>query len=286
MRFQFIHKQKNKYSVKILSRLLDVSRQGYYDWRSRKPSNTKLRHQYLEGEIKRVFKEHKGRYGSPRIAMQLYEEGIETNKRVVAALMRKMGLCAKGYHPRRATYGQPKPIETAVKENLLNREFTQEVIDAVWVTDITYINCSDGRLYLSTYIDLATRIPRCFSVKEHMRKSIVIEPIEKHRGQMPEVTHSDQGSQYRSYAYQELLEKQGITHSMSEAGTPVDNAVVESYHRSIKRELIYPNKHKSKAEMRVLIDDYLNDYYVNKRIHTKLGMTPKRFEEKLLASSN
>jgi len=269
-----------------MARLLAVTRQGYYEWIKRKPSQTKLKHQFLEGEIKRVFQEHKGRYGSPRIALQLYDEGIETNKRVVAVLMRKMGLCAKGYHRRTPSYGKSKPIETAVKENLLNREFDQETIDAIWVTDITYITCSDGRLYLSTYIDLTTRIPRCFAVKTHMRKDIVINPLKYYKGTLPKMIHSDRGSQYRSYDYQELLEIHGITHSMSEPGTPVDNAVIESYHRSIKRELILPNRHKTKAEMKVLIEDYLMDYYPNKRIHTKLKMTPKKFESQLLMSSN
>lgn len=200
--------------------------------------------------------------------------------------MRQMGLCAKGYHRRKPTYGQPKPIETAVKENLLNRRFDQEVIDAIWVTDITYITCSNGRLYLSTYIDLTTRIPRCFSIENHMRKSIVMDPLEGYKGKHPNTIHSDRGSQYRSYAYQELLEKYHILHSMSEPGTPVDNAMIESYHRSIKRELIIPNKHKTMAEMKVLIYEYLNDYYPHKRIHTKLKMTPSQFEAKLLMSSN
>ena len=261
--------------------LLSVSRGGYYEWIKREPSQRKLRHEFLSKEIKRVYNQHKGRYGSPRIALQLYKEGIETNKRVVAVLMREMRLCAKGYHRRKASYGQPKPIESAVKENLLNRQFNQEIIDAIWVTDITYIPCSDGRLYLSTYIDLTTRIPRCFSIENHMRKSIVIDPLIDYKGKYPNFIHSDRGSQYRSYALQEFLDKFGIVHSMSEPGTPVDNAVVESYHRSIKRELIYPNKHKTKAEMKVLIIDYLTDYYVNKRIHTKLNMTPREFEASL-----
>lgn len=261
--------------------LLSVSRGGYYEWLKRKPSQTKLRHEFLSKEIKRIYHEHKGRYGSPRIALQLYEEGIETNKRVVAVLMRKMRLCAKGYHRRKPSYGQPKPIEAAIKENLLNRQFNQDIVDAIWVTDITYISCLDGRLYLSTYIDLTTRIPRCFSIENHMKKSIVIDPLVDYKGKYPDFIHSDRGSQYRSYAFQEVLEKHGIVHSMSEPGTPVDNAVVESYHRTIKRELIYPNKHKSKAEMKVLIIDYLTDYYPDKRIHTKLKMTPKKFEESL-----
>lgn len=269
-----------------MCQLLSITRQGYYEWVKRKPSQTKLRHQFLEKEIKRVYEENKGRYGSPRIALQLYEEGIETNKRVVAVLMRKNGLCAKGYHRRKPSYGLPKPIETAFKENLLNRQFNQEAINAIWVTDITYITCTYGRIYLSTFIDLTTRIPRCFKIAQHMKKSIVLDPLHHFKGSFPNMIHSDRGSQYRSLAFQDFLEKKPIIHSMSEPGTPVDNAVIESFHRSIKRELIIPNKHKSMAEMKVIIHEFLSDYYPNKRIHTKFNMTPKQFENNLMMSSN
>ena len=272
--------------MKLMCKLLSVTRQGYYDYAKRQPSKTTLRHQYLEQEIKRVFNQHQGRYGSPRIALQLYEEGIETNKRVVAMLMRKMNLCAQGYHRRKPSYGQPKPIEVAIKENLLNRAFDQTIIDAIWVTDITYITCLDGRLYLCTYIDLTTRIPRCFSIESHMKKAIVLNPLLTYHGSLPQLIHSDRGSQYRSYAFQEFLVNHQIDHSMSRPGTVADNAVIESYHRSIKRELIIPNKHRTKAEMKVLITEYLTNYYPNMRIHTKLKMTPKQYEENLLRSSN
>ncbi len=250
-------------------------------WIKRKPSNRALIHEYLSNEIKRVFYEHKGRYGSPRIALHLYDEGIETNKRVVAMLMRKMNLCAKWYTKRKSTYGKTKEFQLIIKENLLNREFDQEVIDKIWVTDITYIHCSDGMIYLSTYIDLTTRIPRCYAIYNHMKKSIVIDPLVNYKSDLPEMIHSDQGSQYRSYAYRDLLNKHEIQHSMSKAGTPVDNAVIESFHKSIKRELIIPNKGKTKAEMKMLICDYLDNYYSKKRIHTKLGMTPLKYEAKL-----
>lgn len=269
-----------------MARLLKVTRQGYYNWTHRKPSKTELRHAFLKAEITRVYKEHKGRYGSPRIALQLYHEGIETNKRVVARLMRELNLCAVGYHRRKKSYGQNKPIEDVIRENILNRAFDQDVMDAVWVTDITYIPCIDGRLYLSTYIDLATRIPRTFKVAPNMRKHLVIDPLLKYSGKMPDAIHSDRGSQYRSYAYRDLLEANDIIHSMSEPGTPVDNAVIESFHRSIKRELINPNKNKTKAEMKVLIYDYLTNYYVNHRIHTKFQKTLKQHEEEIRESLN
>ena len=261
-----------------MCRHLNVSKQGYYEWRRRKPSRTKLRHEYLKEQIRRIYYEHKGRYGSPRIAQQLYDEGIETNKRVVAWLMREIGLCAKGFHRRSTSYGQGKSIEEMIKENLVKRQFNQDDIDAVWVTDITYISCSDGRLYLSTYIDLATRIPRCFAISTSMKKEIVLRPLEQYRKTLPGVIHSDRKSQYRSHRYCDLLEEKQILHSMSQPGTPVDNAVVESFFKSIKRERVHPNMHKTKVEMRVLIQDYLLDYYVHKRIHTKFIMTPHKHE--------
>ena len=220
-----------------------------------------LRHDYLKSEIQKcTFEEHKGRFGSPRIFLALLREGIKTNIRVVAELMRDMKLCSKGYIRRKKSYGQNKSIEDVVKENLLNRVFNQTMIDRVWVTDITYIQCKDGRLYLSTYIDLTTRIPRCFKIHTNMKIHIVIDPIKSYNDLLPSIIHSDQCSQYKSYDYRDLLESKGISHSMSEPVTLVDNAVIESYHKSIKRELIYPNKNKH--------------YCIKQRIYTKFKMTP------------
>lgn len=197
-------------------------------------------------------------------------------------LMQREGVVAKGYRKRTKSYGKKRQIESCIKENLLQRQFTQTDIDYIWVTDITYIPCSDGRLYLSTYIDLTTRIPRCYQLSTSMKKKIVLDPIREYRGELPKIIHGDRGSQYTSYAYSELLEKHGIQHSMSAPGTPVDNAVIESFHRSIKRELIIPNRHKTKAEMKVLISNYIDRYYIHDRIHTKFMMTPNKYEQPLL----
>ena len=165
-----------------MAELLEVTRSGYYEWLKRVPSTRVLRHQYLTEEIKRVFKQHNGNYGSPRIAQQLYDEGIETNKRVVAELMQKAGLKAKGYRKRAKKHTKKKPIEEYIRENILNRQFDRETIDEIWVTDISYVACSDGRLYLSTYIDLTTRIPRCYEIGVSMKKEMVMSPLEKYQG--------------------------------------------------------------------------------------------------------
>ena len=213
----------------------------------------------------------------------MYDEGIETNKRVVAELMVKMKLRAKGHQRRKASYNKIERIEEKLKENLINREFNNHNVDEIWVTDNSYIKCIDGRLNLSTYIDLATRIPRCCSIGNYMKKDIVIKPLKKYAQSFPMIIHTDGGGQYHSHDYRELLESHSIEHLMSEAGTPVDNAVIESFHKTIKRELIYPNRHKTKAEMKVLIYDYLTQYYIYERIHTKFMMTP--YKHQLLLGS-
>ena len=197
--------------------------------------------------------------------------------------MQKLGLRAKGYRKSTQKRSNNRTLEAYITDNLLNREFNSETVDSIWVTDITYVPCSDGRLYLSTYLDLATRIPRCYELSTSMKKEIVIGPLARYKGKLPEIVHSDRGSQYTSYAYAELLLSKTITHSMSKPGTPADNAVMESFHNSIKRELIKPKRHKTKVEMKVLIDNYLQRYYLYDRIHTRFMMTPIQHQELLLS---
>jgi putative transposase len=162
-------------------------------------------------------------------------------------------------------------MEEYSKDNLINRQFTQEIIDRIWVMDIAYTiaHCSNGRWYVSTYIDLATRILRCFKISTSMKKEVILNPLRNYQNHLPEITHSDRGSQYTSSFFQDLLVSRSIPHSMSKPGTPVDNAVIESFHRSIKRELIYPSRLKTKGEMKALIQNCVNTYYFYDRIHTK-----------------
>lgn len=136
---------------------------GYYNFLNSKPSETALRHEYLTEQIKRMFKQHKARYGSPRVALQLYAEGIETNKRVLAMLMQRAGLIS--VYSRERSRKQPNHLKEGVlHENILNRNFFTLQPNAVFVTDITYVNCSDGMLYLTIYMDLASRPPKAYSV--------------------------------------------------------------------------------------------------------------------------
>ncbi|MFV0424224.1 MAG: IS3 family transposase [Bacilli bacterium] len=279
-RFKFITcYHSSKYSISSLCKLLNVSRAGYYEFQTRRKSKTQIKREYIESQVIRVYKEHKGRYGSPRIANQLYEEGIETNKRVVAELMAKNSLVAIT-HKRKKNNNSNK-FEEAVRENSLNRIFNQKDINNVWCGDITYVRCSDGTLYVSTYVDLGSRMDVSYDVRSNMKKELVLKSLEETFAgkRFPKMIHTDGGSQYRSYKFKELMEKYGISHSMSAPGTPIDNAVIESFFNTLKKELIYPNKGKTMAQMRILIKGYMEEYYPKKRHHTTIGMTPEKYEK-------
>lgn len=258
---------------------------GYYNYCKRIPSEKTLRHEWLTTEIKRIFEQHKGRYGSPRIALQLYSEGIETNKRVVAMLMQRAGLVSiYSYKRRRKQHLGSK--EGVLHMNLLNRNFFTLNPNSIFVTDITYIRCIDGMLYLTLYLDLASRSPKSYSLTENMKKNCVIEPlkhlVKKGYAKQGTIIHSDQGSQYRSYEMAAICTKHGLKQSMSRPGKPVDNAIAESFFKTLKTEVVNPNRHLTKAEMNVMLRNYLDRYYPIERIHTAFGMSPNDYEQKLL----
>lgn len=258
---------------------------GYYNYRQHQPSKTALHHEWLTVQIKRIFDQHKGRYGSPRIALQLYDEGIETNKRVVAMLMQRAGLV--GVYGRQRRKKQHLRIkENVLHENLLNRDFQCLQPNAIFVSDITYVRCSDGMLYLTLYLDLATRFPKEYAITENMKKTCVVEPLNRlisaGYAQAGTIIHSDQGSQYRSFAMASLCETHGLRQSMSRPGRPIDNAVAEAFFKTLKMEVVYPNRHLTKAKMGVILCNYLDRYYPEERIHTSLGMSPKQYEQRLL----
>ncbi len=232
-------------------------------------------------EVIRVFKEHKGRYGSPRIALQLFNEGIETNKRVVAEIMRDNNLIAVGYR-RKRKYRDQKTLDDYVRENLLNREFYAKSKGKILCSDITYIPHKTGMLYLSVYIDIYSRNLVCYKLSTNMKSALVTEELENYlRVNSTEdmIIHTDRGSQYTSKEFRNLLEEYSVVHSMSRPGNPYDNAVCESFFSNFKKEVVYPNRNKSKHFLISEMIDYLEDYYPNKRYHSTLGMTPLQFEE-------
>ncbi len=175
--------------------------------------------------------------------------------------------------------------ECAVAKNLLDQTFTTNAKNKIWFGDITYIKTNEGRLYLSVFMDAYTRKIVSYSIKSHMREEIVVEPLKtaiiQENPNNDLIIHTDQGSQYLSRNYRQLLIEKGITVSNSRAGNPYDNAVMESFYKSFKSEVMGKVNFKSKAEAKLEILEYIH-YYNNIRMHSSLAyVSPVKFENSL-----
>jgi transposase InsO family protein len=252
--------------------MLRVSRSGFYAWCKRGPSLHALEDARLGTLVVAVHQEGRGTYGSPRILDELRERGERTSKKRIARLMRERGLAGqpvkKWWHP-------PSPLTTdPVLPNVLDREFSVAAPNRVWASDITYIRTWEGWLYLAVVIDLFSRRVVGWSMKQRMPAELVLDALTMAIGQrFPGpglLSHSDRGSQYTSDDYQRALRSLGIKCSMSAKGNCWDNAVVESFFGTLKRELIYRRSWPTRREAAAAIHEYIEVFYNRRRKHSTL----------------
>lgn len=255
---------------------LDVSRSGYYKWLKRGDSARKQRKEMLLQRIIEIFEEFHQTYGSPRVHEQLRKEGWKVTRRTVATLMREHEISPKRKRKYKATTDSNHALPIA--PNLLDRQFTTNEPDEVWVSDITYIETGQGWLYLSVFIDLYSRTVVGWSMSERMTASLVTDAFEmgvKRQGRAPIVAHSDRGSQYASWLFTDQLEQYECLQSMSRRGNCWDNAVAESFFASLKSELIHRKNLRTRIEAATLVFEYIEIFYNKKRLHSALGyLTP------------
>lgn len=241
-----------------------------------------LENEILSTEIRKIFEEHKGRYGSIRITKALEQKGIIVNRKRVSKLMRTMKLNPKGTRYRYKRYNQ----ETASIErpNLLNQSFKTDKKNKIWVGDITYVPTKKGVLYLAVFLDLYSRKVSGWSMGRKMKDTLVMDAFMQAFGrEHPEeglVVHTDQGSQFTSSNFQALLRSHGAVSSVSRKGNPYDNALMESFYRTIKRELIHDAHFETPEQAQQEIFKYIELYYNTKRMHSSLGyLSPVQFED-------
>lgn len=220
-------------------------------------------------------------YGSPKIHQILKQQGVKVSEKTVGRRMREMGLRSRTVKKHKATTNSKHNLPVA--ENVLNQNFTADKPNQVWMADITYVPTDEGWLYLASVEDLCTRKIAGFHMDERMTKELCLKALDQaYRLQVPEegvLHHSDRGSQYASAKYQERLQSYKMTGSMSRKGNCYDNACIESFHSVLKKELIYLNKFKTRAEARAKIFEYITCFYNGKRIHSSIGyLTPNQFE--------
>lgn len=264
--------------------VLEVSKSGYYKWLRSEPSNQEILKEKVKKKIHQLFMEYQGVYGSPRIQKmlkRLKDTDYHVSEKTVGRYMTEMGLRAIPDQPYIVTTDSNHQLPTY--PNLLNQNFDIEGPDLAWVTDITYIWTSAGWLYLATVMDLFSRKIIGWNVDKAMTKELCLVALKRaFSSRNPSsklIHHSDRGSQYASNEYINTLKSRGIQISMSRRGNCYDNACIESFHATIKKERVYRCRYRTREEAKLDILKYITGFYNERRIHSKLGyLSPNEFE--------
>lgn len=278
---RFIRAERANHSVATLCRVLGVSRAGFYAAEGRSPSRRAQADARLLEAIREIHSRSRETYGVPRVHAMLARRGVRIGRKRVVRLMRAHGLSGLIKHRRGKTTIRVPGVATA--PDLVRREWNPQDPNRLWVADITYVRTWEGWLYLAAVLDCHSR--RCvgWSIADHLRAELVVEAVEmairRRRPGPGLVHHSDHGSQYVSLAMGEHLREAGIETSMGEKGSALDNAVIESFYSTLKRELVNRYSWPTKANARVAIFEWIEAFYNRQRIHTTLGCyAPEEFE--------
>jgi len=282
MVFKFIKNYKKPYSVKKMCHLFNVSRSGFYKFLKRPLSKREKENKKLLEKIQKIFILHKKRYGSPRVFKALIKAGIKVGKHRVARIMRNNNIFAKRRKKFRITTNSKHNYK--VSPNLLNRNFTPTQKNKAWVSDLTYIYTKEGWLFLCMILDLFTKKVVGWAASSSLKVDIAISAIEMAVGrEHPQpglIFHSDRGIQYACNQFRKKLDEYKMSQSMSRKGNCWDNAPAESFFNTLKVELIYTKKYKSRTEAKDDVFEYIETYYNRLRLHSSLGyMTPREFDE-------
>ena len=283
MRFRFIDAERAGLAMPIfrLCRLLQVSVSGFYAWRNRGPSQRQLDDMVLLAHVRAAFRRSRESYGAERVHHELAENGIEVGRHRVARLMRGNGLSPKRKQKFKKTTDSQH--NKAVASNLLDQNFSAEAPNEKWAADISYIWTAQGWLYLAVMLDLYSRRVIGWAVGARMTSDLPLRALNRAIGlRQPGagvIHHSDRGSQYCSDAYQARLGELGFLASMSGKGNCYDNAVVETFFKTIKSELIWRTVFMSRSQAETAIAGYIDGFYNPvRRLSTRDFTSPVKFE--------
>jgi len=271
----------------VACRALGVSRSWYYKHKAGDLTLRAARRQVLAAEICRLFKAHRGTYGSPRITADLREAGWKVSENTVAAVMREQGLAARRTKKRRSATRQGKGRWRA--PDLVRRDFPAATINTRWYGDGTEIKTGEGKLFLASVLDMASRRVLGFALGEHhdaqLAYSALVMAVTIRGGQVPGVIlHTDRGSEYTAGLVRQACERLGICQSMGRPGSALDNAVIESWHSTLEFELRSLERFATKAQARTRVSAWIDDYNTARR-HSALGMmSPLDYEQALKAN--
>jgi putative transposase len=285
VRFAFIQGHRKEFDVGAMCNLLIVSRSGYYAWTKRRPGRRRVDSIELLIQIRVIYQQSRGTYGSPRVWRALRKAGIAVSRRRVESLMAQNGLRSKRtrrFRVKTTDANHPHPVAA----NTLDRAFEVGAINRVWVTDLTYVGTGEGWLYVATVMDLGSRRIIGWAAADHLRAELAIEALGQaiaRRCPGPDLLHhSDRGVQYACEDYQAILERHGIACSMSRPGNCYDNAVAESFFKTFKVECVYQEDFATREEATASIYHYIEVFYNHQRLHSSLGyQSPVEYEASL-----
>lgn len=289
MKFEFMQAHVNQFSIEKMSKMLNVSRTGYYKYLRSPLSKREEKNKLLLAKIKLIHAKSRETYGSPRVHAALKLDGEACSRKRVARLMKNAGIQAK--MKKRFKVTTKVNHKAQVAPNILNRNFTATNPNERWVADITYIATAEGWLYVAAVLDLYSRRIVGLAMNERMTTNLVRAALEQaltHRKPQPGLMHhSDKGCQYTSHEFQQLLKAHQISISMSGTGNCYDNAAMESFFHTLKTEHVYFEHYLTREQAKQSIFEYVEVFYNRQRLHSTLGyLTPTDFESKGLCPLN
>lgn len=283
MRFRLIDQAKKEFPVHRLCKVLDVSQSGYFAWRDRPASRRQRDDMVLLAHVRSAFSLSNGTYGSPRMTRELRADGFAIGRRRTARLMRQNGLHAR--QKRRFKRTTDSHHAWPIAPNIIDQDFTASKPDEKWGADISYIWTREGWLYLAVVIDLYARRVVGWAVGDRLHRDLALAALRKALTmRLPSeglIHHSDRGSQYCSIDYQAELRRHGIFISMSGKGNCYDNAMVETFFKTLKSELVWRTVFHTRAQAENSIARYIDGFYNPIRRHSALDfLSPAQFEKR------
>lgn len=284
MRYEFVKAQSQRYPIALLCELMAVSRSGFYEHleRARRgPSQRELENARLLERVRAVYEESSKRYGSPRVHATLKKEQTKGSLSRIKRLMRREGIYALSKRKFKSKKATQKTPEGAL--NLLGDGIGVTGINQLWQSDITFIPTNEGWLYLAAVMDSYSKRLVGYAMDSTMKTDLVIQVLrmamKQRRPGKGLIHHSDRGSQYTSYAFIRELAPQQMIASFTATDACLDNAVIESFWATLKKELVYPGRFATRAEARSKIFEYVEIFYNRQRLHSSLGYdSPADFE--------
>jgi transposase InsO family protein len=273
MKYHFMDRYGSGFAVRKMCRVLGVSRSGYYVYLRRGLSQRHEENRSLLTKIREIWDWSRGVYGSPRITAELRSRGLSCGRNRIARLMRQNGIQALTRKRFRIT--TRSNLNLPIAEDLVERDFSSPALNRLWVSDITYIWTWEGWLYLSAVMDVYNREIVGWALYERLTKDLVVsalmKALKKRNPQPGLIFHSDRGSQYASHRVRSILKAWQVYQSMSSTGDCFDNAIMESFFSSLKKELVHLRTFHSRAQAKSCVFDYIEIFYNRQRRHSALN---------------